>query len=58
MGGVLYIAHLVLASLLSDAIWRYGALGALIAIGIVSYFALGALIGAFKLSDFRKLRQR
>jgi putative peptidoglycan lipid II flippase len=58
MGAVLYGGHMLLTPFLADAVWRYAALVALIALGIVSYFAIGALIGAFRLSDFRKLRQR
>ena len=56
MGAVLWGASLLLGDLLADAVWRYAALAALIAIGIVSYFGAGTAIGAFRLSDFRALR--
>ncbi len=56
MGCALWGATWGMGDLLADAVWRYAALGGLIAIGIVSYFGTGAAIGAFKLSDFRSLR--
>jgi putative peptidoglycan lipid II flippase len=58
MGAVLWGASWGMGNLLADAIWRYAALAGLIAIGIISYFGIGAAIGAFKLSDFRRLRRQ
>jgi putative peptidoglycan lipid II flippase len=58
MGGVLYGAALALDPWLYNYIWRYPALAALIALGAASYFGAGAALGAFKLADFRSLRQR
>ena len=58
MGAVLWGAQTLLASLLQESGWRYGALALLIAVGIVSYFASGALIGAFHLADFKSLRRQ
>ncbi len=58
MGAALWGASWGMTDLLADAVWRYAALAALIAIGIASYFGVGTAIGAFRLSDFRKLRQR
>jgi putative peptidoglycan lipid II flippase len=58
MGAVLYGAAIALQPWLYDFGWRYGALAVLIALGMASYFGSGAAIGAFKLSDFRALRQR
>jgi hypothetical protein len=34
------------------------ALRLLIVFGVITYFVAGSAIGAFRLSDFRKLRQR
>jgi len=36
----------------------FAGLGLLVGLGITSYFGFGTAIGAFRLSDFRKLRQR
>ena len=58
MGLVLHAGQGVLAELLSSPVWRYAGMGALIIAGILTYFSFGAAIGAFKLSDFRRLRQR
>lgn len=58
MGAALWVGQIVLGPLFGDAVWRYAALLALIAIGIVSYFAAGTAIGAFRLSDFRGLRRQ
>jgi putative peptidoglycan lipid II flippase len=57
MGAVLWGAAWGLSGPLADAGWRYLALIGLIGLGIVSYFGSGVAIGAFKLSDFRKLRR-
>jgi putative peptidoglycan lipid II flippase len=58
MGLALAAATVGLGGVLSSPGWRYGGLAVLISVGIVTYFATGAAIGAFRLSDFRKLRQR
>jgi putative peptidoglycan lipid II flippase len=58
MGAVLWGAAWGLSGALADAAWRYAALVGLILLGIISYFGSGVAIGAFKLSDFRKLRRR
>lgn len=57
MGAALWGAASVLATALADPVWRYGALVGLILMGIVSYFGSGVAVGAFRLSDFRKLRR-
>jgi putative peptidoglycan lipid II flippase len=57
MGAVLWGAAWGLSGALADAGWRYAALIGLIGLGIVSYFGSGVALGAFKLSDFRKLRR-
>ena len=58
MGGVLWGGQIVLGPLFGEAVWRYAALAALIALGIVSYFIAGTAIGAFRMSDFKKLRRQ
>ena len=58
MGAVLYAAMLALEPMLASGVSRYPGLVLLVAGGIVSYFAIGAAIGAFRLADFRSLRQR
>ena len=58
MGGVLWGSQIVLGPLFGEAVWRYAALAALIALGIVSYFIAGTAIGAFRMSDFKKLRRQ
>jgi putative peptidoglycan lipid II flippase len=58
MGAVLYFSASLMTPWLYDPAGRYSALGLLIALGMLAYFGGGALIGAFKLSDFRALRQR
>ncbi len=58
MGAVLYAAKLGLGPLLGAGGWRYLGLLGLVVTGAVSYFAFGAAIGAFRLADFRSLRQR
>ncbi len=58
MGAVLFGMVIVLGPMLGSNGWRYLGLALLVAAGIASYFGLGALVGAFKLSDFRRLRQR
>ena len=56
MGAVLWAGQIALGPLFGEAIWRYVALAALVAVGIISYFVAGTAIGAFRLSDFKKLR--
>lgn len=58
MGFALYGGQVVLGEMLASHGWRYAGLGLLIGIGMVSYAAAGSAIGAFRLSDFRKLRRR
>jgi putative peptidoglycan lipid II flippase len=57
MIAVLWGAALLLQPLLQSAGWRFAALAGLIGLGIGTYFAAGAGLGAFRLSDFRKLRR-
>ena len=57
MGAALSAAAWGLAPALADPVWRYGALVALILLGILSYFGSGVAVGAFRLSDFRRLRR-
>ena len=56
MGAVLWAGQIAMGPLFGEAIWRYVALAALITAGIISYFVAGTAIGAFRLSDFKKLR--
>lgn len=56
MGLGLFGATFVLLPWLTDPVWRYAALGVLIALGMGIYFAFGTMIGAFKLSDLRRQR--
>jgi putative peptidoglycan lipid II flippase len=58
MGACLYLGQLVLGPALGQDVVRYFALAGLIALGIVVYFIVGTLIGAFSLSEFRKLLRR
>lgn len=58
MGFALYVAQAALGDTLASQGWRYAGLGLLIAVGGLTYYAAGTAIGAFKLSDFRKLRRR
>ena len=58
MGAVLWAGQIAMGPLFGEAIWRYVALAALIAVGIISYFVAGTAIGAFRLSDFKKLRSQ
>ncbi len=58
MGLILHFGQGVLGTMLTSAAWRYAGLALLIGAGILSYFGFGAAIGAFRLSDFRRLRQR
>lgn len=58
MGLVLYFGQAALGDMLASRGWRFAGLGLLVSLGIASYFGFGTAIGAFRLSDFRKLRQR
>ena len=58
MGCALFAGEVALGPALSVHYWHFAALAALILIGIVSYFVAGTLLGAFSLSDFRRLRRR
>jgi putative peptidoglycan lipid II flippase len=58
MGAALYLGQAALGDMLASHGWRYAGLGLLIGLGIVTYFGAGSAIGAFRISDFRKLRQR
>ncbi len=58
MGAVLYGAMTLLAAMLDESGLRYGALALLIGAGISAYFGIGTAIGAFRLSDFARLRRR
>jgi len=58
MGLVLYFGQAVLGDMLASRGWRFVGLGLLVGLGITSYFGFGTAIGAFRLSDFRKLHQR
>jgi putative peptidoglycan lipid II flippase len=57
MGAALWAGAWAMAPALIDPVWRYVAMAGLIGLGIVSYFGSGAVVGAFRLSDFRKLRR-
>jgi putative peptidoglycan lipid II flippase len=56
MGLGLFGATLILLPWLTDAAWRYAAMGLLIGVGMVIYFACGTLMGAFKVSELRRQR--
>ncbi len=58
MGGVLWLAQVVLGPGLGLPGWRYMALALLCGAGIVGYFAIGFLIGAFRVADFRSALRR
>ncbi len=58
MGIVLWFGAMVLRGPLSLPLWRFVALAGLISLGLVTYFGTGTLIGAFKLTEFGKLRRR
>ncbi|KAF0175477.1 MAG: virulence factor [Rhodobacteraceae bacterium] len=58
MGLVLYFGQAALGDMLASHGWRFAGLGLLVGLSITSYFGFGTAIGAFRLSDFRKLRQR
>ncbi|EEW26875.1 murein biosynthesis integral membrane protein MurJ [Rhodobacter ferrooxidans] len=58
MGVVLWLAWLMLGTLLGSPGWRYLGLALLVGSGIVSYFAIGGLIGAFRLGDFASALRR
>ena len=58
MGLVLYLGAWGLEPMLAARLWRFAALGLLVALGVVSYFGGGVAMGAFRLSDFTQLRRR
>ncbi len=55
---VIWGSALLLQPLLQSHGWRYPALGLLIALGILAYFAAGFALGAFRLAELKRLRQR
>lgn len=58
MGAALYLGEQLLAPWIYDENWRYGAAFVLIALGGGSYLGAGTALGAFKLNEWRGLRQR
>jgi putative peptidoglycan lipid II flippase len=58
MGAVLWGAASLMGDLLTSPGWRYAGLAGLIGLGIVTYFGTGTMIGAFRLSDFKRLRRQ
>jgi putative peptidoglycan lipid II flippase len=58
MGAVLWGAASLMGDILSSPGWRYAGLAGLIGLGIVTYFGTGTMIGAFRLSDFKRLRRQ
>jgi putative peptidoglycan lipid II flippase len=58
MGAVLWGAASLMGHILSSPGWRYAGLAGLIGLGIVTYFGTGTMIGAFRLSDFKRLRRQ
>jgi putative peptidoglycan lipid II flippase len=58
MGVCLWVGMVLLGPALGTPGLRYVALAGLVAIGGVSYFGAGTLLGAFRLSDFRRLLRR
>jgi putative peptidoglycan lipid II flippase len=58
MGAVLWGAASLMGDLLASPGWRYAGLAGLIGLGIVTYFGTGTMIGAFRLSDFKRLRRQ
>ncbi|HCY99175.1 MAG: murein biosynthesis integral membrane protein MurJ [Rhodobacterales bacterium RIFCSPHIGHO2_02_FULL_62_130] len=58
MGAVLWGAASLMGDILASPGWRYAGLAGLIGLGIVTYFGTGAMIGAFRLSDFKRLRRQ
>ncbi len=58
MGGVLWVAALLLSPWLGQTGVRYIALAVLVAVGIASYGIAGQALGAFKLREFRSALRR
>ncbi len=58
MGAVLWLGAWGLEDALALQGWRFAALGGLITLGTLTYFGTGALIGAFTMTEFRRLRRR
>jgi putative peptidoglycan lipid II flippase len=58
MGAVLWGAANLMGDILASPGWRYAGLAGLIGLGIVTYFGTGTMIGAFRLSDFKRLRRQ
>ena len=58
MGGLLWVAALVLAPFLDLPTLRYGALAILVGIGMIGYFGIGQMVGAFQMVDIRAALRR
>ena len=58
MGAVLWGAASLMGDVLASPGWRYAGLSGLVGLGIVTYFGTGTAIGAFRLSDFKRLRRQ
>jgi putative peptidoglycan lipid II flippase len=58
MGGVLWLAALLLGQALAAPTLRYAALALLVAIGAGTYTAAGRALGAFTLADLREALRR
>ncbi len=58
MGGLLWLAVLLVGPALGLPVVRYGALALVVAVGIGGYFGLGQLLGAFRLSEFKAALRR
>jgi len=58
MGVALWFGQVLLGDMLASHAWRYAALALLISLGVLVYFAFGTAIGAFRLTDFRRLRRQ
>jgi len=56
MGGILYAMAELLFPL--PGLWRFVALGGLVAVGLVSYFGATLALGAFDLREFLRRRRR
>jgi putative peptidoglycan lipid II flippase len=58
MGAVLWGTASLMGDILTSQGWRYAGLAGLVGLGVVTYFGTGAAIGAFRLSDFKRLRRQ
>ena len=58
MGAGLWLGAWALEPALNTHLWRYAALAALVIGGSALYFAAGFALGAFRLSDFARLRRK